>query len=126
MSAGMRGSVRRFPVGVRYCRDWRICVQPSRYLAMDRCPGKLVGDHDAGRPHLLLQQLPEQPLGSLLVASALDQDVEHDAGLVHGSPQPMPHPGNLKRDLIKMPFVADPRPATTDLVGGLLTELTRL
>jgi hypothetical protein len=37
----------------------------------------------------------------------------------------MPHPGNLKRDLIKMPFVADPRPATTDLVGGLLTELTR-
>src|SRR5215471_13092863 len=46
--------------------------------------GKLVGDHDAGRPHLLLPQLPEQPPGSLLVASALDQDIEHDAGLVHG------------------------------------------
>ena len=61
---------------------------------------KLFGDHDAGRPHLLLPQLPVQPLGSLLVASALDQNVEHDAGLVHGSPQPMLHPGNFEYDLI--------------------------
>ena len=69
--------------------------------------GKLVGDHDAGQPHLLLQQLPEQPLGSLLVAAALDQDIEHDAGLVHGSPQPMLHPGNFEYDLVEMPFVAN-------------------
>src|ERR1700751_3390541 len=34
---------------------------------------KLVGDHDAWWPHLLLQQLSRQPLGRLLVASALDQ-----------------------------------------------------
>jgi hypothetical protein len=87
--------------------------------------GKLVGDHDAGRPHLLLQQLPEQPLGSLLVASALDQNVEHDAGLVHGSPQPMLRPGNFEYDLIEMPFVANPRKATTDPVGELLAEFAR-
>src|SRR5437762_9341699 len=31
----------------------------------------------------------------------------------------------VKRDLIKMPFVADPRQATTDLVGERLTELAR-
>ena len=37
--------------------------------------------------------------GSLLVASALDQNVEHNAGLVHGSPQPMLHPGNFEYDL---------------------------
>jgi hypothetical protein len=37
----------------------------------------------------------------------------------------MPHPGNLEHDLIKMPFVADPRKATTDPVGELLTELAR-
>ena len=47
--------------------------------------GKLVGDHDTGRPHLPLQQFAQQPLGGLLVASALDQDIEHDAGLVHGA-----------------------------------------
>jgi len=32
-----------------------------------------TGDHHAGRSHLLLQQLAQQPLGRLLVASALDQ-----------------------------------------------------
>jgi hypothetical protein len=66
--------------------------------------GKLVGDHDTGRPHLLLQQLAQPPLGSLFVASALNHNVEDDAGLVHGSPQPMLHPGNFERDLIKMPL----------------------
>src|SRR3984893_8275584 len=67
--------------------------------------GELISDHDAWRSHLLLQQLAQQALGSLFVASALDQDIEHDAGLVHGSPQPMLHTGNLERDLTKMPFV---------------------
>ena len=56
---------------------------------------KLVGDHDTGRPHLPLQQFAQQPLGRLLVASALDQDVEHDTGLVDGSPKPMLYPGIL-------------------------------
>ena len=65
--------------------------------------GKLAGDHDTGRPHLPLQQLAQQSLGCLLVASALDQDIEHDAGLVHRSPQPMLHPGDLEYDLIQMP-----------------------
>jgi len=63
--------------------------------------------------------------GSLLVASALDQNVEHDAGLVHGSPQPMLHSGNFEYDLIEMPFVANPRKATTDPVGELLAEFAR-
>ena len=58
--------------------------------------GKLVGDHHT-RP---LQQLAQQPLGRLLVAAALDQDVEHDAGLVHGSPKPMLYPGNFEHDLV--------------------------
>src|SRR5215469_8930522 len=51
--------------------------------------GELIGDHDTGWPHLPLQQLAQQPLGGALVAAALDQDVEHDPGLVHGSPQPV-------------------------------------
>ena len=46
-------------------------------------------------PHLSLQQLAQQPLGCLLVAVALDQDVEHDASLVHGSPKPILYPGNF-------------------------------
>jgi hypothetical protein len=43
-------------------------------------------DHDAWRTHLLLQQLAQQPLGGLLVAAALHQDVEQDTGLVYSSP----------------------------------------
>jgi hypothetical protein len=35
------------------------------------------------------KQLAEQALGGLLVAPALDQDVEHDPILVDSSPQPV-------------------------------------
>src|ERR1700730_13172363 len=87
--------------------------------------GELISDQDAWRSHLVLQQLAQQPLGSLLVAAALDQHIEHDAGLVHRSLQPMLHPGNLEYDLIEMPFVANPRKATTDLIGELLAEFAR-
>jgi hypothetical protein len=52
----------------------------------------------------------------------LDQNIEHDAGLVHGAPQPVRDPANLERDLIEMPFVAAPWQATTDLVGKRLAE----
>jgi hypothetical protein len=34
----------------------------------------------------------------------------------------MLHPGNFECDLIKMPFVANPREAATDLIGELLAE----
>src|SRR5215471_3755315 len=60
--------------------------------------GKFVGDHDAWRSHLLLQQLAQQPLRRLFVASALDQNIEHDPGLVHGTPQPVLHTGDLEHE----------------------------
>src|SRR5215471_12407604 len=84
--------------------------------------GQLVGDHDSRRPHLLLQQLAQQPLGCLLVASAVHEDVEHHAGLIHRPPQPVLHTGDLEHDLIEMPFVARPRQAATDMTGELLAK----
>ena len=87
--------------------------------------GQLIGDHHTGRPHLPLQQLAQQPLGRLLVAAALHQNVEHHAGLVHGSPKPMLCPSNFEHDLVEMPFVARSRKAAADLVGKLLAELER-
>src|SRR5215217_3640258 len=45
--------------------------------------GQLVGDHDARRPALPLQQLAQEPFGGPFVPPALYQDVEHDAVLVH-------------------------------------------
>ena len=84
--------------------------------------GKLVGDHDARRPHLLLQQLAQQPLGRVLVASALDQSIENNPGLVQRSPQPVLHTGDLKCYLIQIPFVARLGKTTTDPVGRRLAE----
>src|SRR3954465_14714519 len=51
--------------------------------------GKLIGDHDARRPALPLQQLAQEPFGGPFVPPALHQDVEHDALLVHRAPHPV-------------------------------------
>ena len=51
--------------------------------------GQLIGNHDARRPALPLQQLAELPLGSALVTPALDQHVEHHSGLVDRTPEPV-------------------------------------
>jgi hypothetical protein len=59
----------------------------------------------------------------------LDKDVEYDAGLVRGSPQPVLYPGDFEHDLIQEPFVASLRegastgssPSQTPQVSGLRT-----
>jgi hypothetical protein len=118
----------------RLVRVFRSVVQPlvlamlnARHdLSSGRAvAGKLVGDHDAWWPHLLLQQFAQQPLGRFLVASALNQDIEHDPGLVHGAPQPMLHTGDLYNDLVEMPFVADAREPATDSVRERLAKFAR-
>ena len=54
------------------------------------------------------------------VSSALEQDVEHEAGLIDGAPQP----GLLSRDgdndFVQMPFVAASGRALADLPGERL------
>ncbi len=65
----------------------RPVLDPRHDLLLRRpTAGKLIGDHGARRPHLLLHQLPKQPLGSLLVVSPLHKQVEHHSALVHGAP----------------------------------------
>ena len=70
--------------------------------------GQLVGDHDARRPALPLQQLAQQALGGALIAPALDQHVEHDAVLVHRTPQPVLLAGNFDGNLIEVPCMDAP------------------
>lgn len=50
---------------------------------------ELVGDHQPGRPTMLLQQLTKQALGRLLVAPALHHNLQHEPVLVDGAPQVM-------------------------------------
>ena len=67
---------------------------------------ELVGDQHAGRSPLLLQELAEQALGGLLVAPALDEDIENKALVVDRAPEPVLLAGDGEDDLVKVPFVA--------------------
>ena len=59
-----------------------------------------------GGPALLLQQLAQQSLGCLGIATALNQNIKHEPVLVDGSPEPMLPACNADHDLIKVPLVA--------------------
>lgn len=85
--------------------------------------GQLVGDHDAGRTHLLSEQLTQQAFRGDLVTLALDQNVQHDPVLIHCPPEPVLYPGNLHRDFVKVPLITSLRQPTADLIGEGLTEL---
>src|SRR5436190_10469967 len=78
---------------------------------------QLVGDEHTRGSTLLLEKLAEQALGGLLVAPTLDQNIENEAVLVDGTPEPMLLPGDADDDLIEVPFVATPRRSPTYAVG---------
>ena len=81
---------------------------------------QLVGDHDARRPALPLQQLAQEPFGGPFVPPALDQHVEYDAVLIDCAPQPVLLAGDFDGDLIKVPFVSGAGQPPSDPVGIVL------
>jgi hypothetical protein len=98
-------------------------AQQPKLLLRRRIARQLVGDQDARRPHLLLEQLTQQALGRLLVAPALHQHVEHDAVLVDRPPQPVLLAGDGDHHLIEMPLITGTGQPAADLVGEGLAEL---
>src|SRR4051794_6157580 len=86
---------------------------------------QLVRDHDPRRPALALEELAEQALGRSLVAPALDEDVEHEAVLVDGPPQPVLLAGHPDLDLVQVPLVTGTGQPAADLVREPLAELQR-
>src|SRR3954462_9700218 len=87
--------------------------------------GQLISDHDTRRPHLPLQQLAQEPFGGPFVPPALDQNVEHDAVLVHRAPQPVLLAGDFDGDLVQMPLVSGTGQTPPDPVSKVLAELER-
>ena len=67
---------------------------------------ELIGDQSPRRDAALSEELSHQPLGRMRAASALHQDVQHDAKLIHRSPQPMLLAFASDEHFIQMPFVA--------------------
>ena len=72
---------------------------------------QLVGDQSPRDTALSFQQLAEEPDGRPPMASGLDQDVDHVAVLVHGTPQILLPPVDLDEYLVQMPGVAHAAPA---------------
>jgi hypothetical protein len=77
--------------------------------------GKLVGDHDSQlRAVLGLEYSTQETLGGVLVASTLDQDVQHRPILIDGAPQPYrrlfmvsaTHPGTTCRRVARGAYEA--------------------
>jgi hypothetical protein len=67
---------------------------------------ELVGDHSPGRTALLAQETPQQALGGLGVASALDDLIENLAVLINRPPQPVFLARDRDHDFVEMPDVA--------------------
>jgi hypothetical protein len=66
---------------------------------------QLVGDEHTRCSTLPLEEFAEQAFGGLLVAASLDENIENEAVLVDGTPEPMLLPGDADDDLIEVPFV---------------------
>lgn len=84
---------------------------------------KLVGNHDAWRRTLPFQKLSHQTFCSLGIAAALHQDVNDEAFLIDGTPEPMLLSPNGDDHFVEVPFVPElaDRPPT-DMIGEVATE----
>jgi hypothetical protein len=83
---------------------------------------QLVGDDDPRHVHQPLQQLAEEPLGGVLVPTALHQDVEHRAILIDRPPQVVPFAIDREKYLVQVPLVARPGPSMPELIRVGLAE----
>jgi hypothetical protein len=98
-------------------------------LALSHAVASQLISHDRTR-HILqaFQQSPEKALGHFGIPSRLNQDVEHNAVLVHSAPQIMLHTLEPDERLIKIPLIRHwTKPSRGSRVGIVtLTSAGRL
>src|SRR5271166_4126126 len=77
--------------------------------------------HDHSR-HILqtFQQAPEESLGGRGIAAFLNEDVQHNAILIHGAPQITLHALDPDEHLVHVPLVAGSRPSAADAISKAL------
>jgi hypothetical protein len=72
-----------------------------------RVAGELIGDHHARLgAALTVKHTMQETLSGYLITPLLDQDIQRDAVLVNGSPQPVALATDLQRNFVQMPLVA--------------------
>ena len=84
---------------------------------------QLVG-HDHPR-HIVhpLQPAPEEALGGFGISALLNEDVEHNAGLIHAAPKMVLHALDPDEHLVQVPPVPGPWPSAAQAVGKAPAEL---
>ena len=79
-----------------------------------RVAGQLIGDQDPRLGAILtVKHTTQEALSGYLIAPLLDQDVQNDAVLVNGSPQPVTFATDLQRNFVQMPLVAGSHSSST-------------
>jgi hypothetical protein len=89
----------------------------------DTVASQLVS-HDHPR-HILQtyqQPPPEEALGSIGIAPVLNKDVEHNAVLIHGTPDIVLNALDLDEHLVEIPLVPRPRAPAAQAVGKAQAE----
>jgi hypothetical protein len=61
-------------------------------------------------------ELPKKAFCRVCVPSALDEDIQHVAVLIDGSPQIMPLATDREKDLVQVPLIPTPRAAAAEFV----------
>jgi hypothetical protein len=89
--------------------------------------GEKIGDLDEHMrgSTLLLEKLAEQAFGGLLVASALDENIENKAILVDGTPQPMLLPGDADNNLASRAGDLTPTRSQNRLRAAYMPDVAR-
>ena len=81
-----------------------------------------IGDQALGFVLQPSEQALEEPFGGGGIPAILDQDVEHDAVLVHRTPEIMQLAIDLQKYLIEVPGVARLRSSLAEFAGELAAE----
>ena len=90
-------------------------------------PGEAVASQLVGHDHAwhifkAFQQPSKETFGCLGIPPRLNEDVEHDAVLIHGTPKIVLHALDPDEHLIKVPLITGPEATAAEAVGNALTE----
>ena len=84
---------------------------------------QLVGNQSERYPALTLQEFAKEALRSTTVAPRLDEDVDHVAVLIHGTPQILPLPVDRDEDFVQEPRIPETTLPSFQLPCVFRTEL---
>ena len=70
-----------------------------------------------------LQQAPEEALGGFGISALLNEDVEHNAGLIHAAPKIVLHALDPDEHLVQVPPARGPWPSAAQAAGKAPAEL---